>query len=225
MSAVAHIDQYKTGLFYSDEFRGDFSWNGYERNVLLRNEGPGAGGTLRFTDVALALGVDDIHDARAVAVADFDNDGDLDLAVNHNSGDPTRGTRVGPVLLRNEIGARRSWLAVELRGTQSNRDGVGALVRLKAGGVEQMRHLSAGSAYASQQSGRLYFGLDEADEVERLAVSWPSGREEIFEHIGARQLVRITEGAGLQELALPKLQTAMLTPEKKTEKRIDGGRP
>lgn len=214
MSAVAHIDQYKTGLFYSDEFRGDFSWNGYEHNVLLRNEGPGAEGTVRFTDVALALGADDSHDARAVAVADFDNDGDLDLAINNNAGDPTRGTQVGPVLLRNEIGTRRSWLAVELRGTQSNRDGVGALVRLEAGGVEQVRHLSAGSAYASQQSGRLYFGLDEAGEVERLAVRWPSGREETFEDIGARQLVRITEGSGLQELALPKLQTGMLTTKK-----------
>jgi hypothetical protein len=81
LSAVAHINDYKTGKFYRDEFRGDISWNGYEHNVLLRNEGPAPDGTLQFTDVAMATGADDIRDARGTATADFDNDGDLDVVI------------------------------------------------------------------------------------------------------------------------------------------------
>ena len=84
MSAVAHIQEYKTGLFYTDEFRGDMSWNGYEHNVLLRNDGPDASGQLEFTDVAMALGADSDKDARGTAMADFDNDGDLDIVINNN---------------------------------------------------------------------------------------------------------------------------------------------
>ena len=79
MSAVAHIKEYKTGKFFRDEFRGDISWNGYEHNVLLRNEGPDANGTLEFTDIAMAAGADDDKDGRGMATADFDNDGRQDI--------------------------------------------------------------------------------------------------------------------------------------------------
>ncbi|HET9713344.1 MAG TPA: hypothetical protein VFP64_15735, partial [Pyrinomonadaceae bacterium] len=66
MSAVAHIKDYKTGKFYRDDFRGNISWNGYEHNVLLRNEGTAPNGTLQFTDVAMATGADDIRDSRGI---------------------------------------------------------------------------------------------------------------------------------------------------------------
>ena len=69
MSAVAHIKQYKTGAFYADEFRGDISWNGYEHNVLLRNDGRDASGNLRFTDIGMAVGADDEKDGRGMARA------------------------------------------------------------------------------------------------------------------------------------------------------------
>jgi len=203
LSAVAHIKQYKTGQFYADEFRGDISWNGYEHNVMLRNEGKGADGVLRFTDVGMAVGADDDKDGRGMAVADFDNDGALDIVINNNPGDSGIGERARATLLHNNVGQRRNWLAVELQGTKSNRDAVGAEVRIEAGGSRQMRHVTAGSGYASQNSARLYFGLDDKPIVDELTVKWPGGGTERFENIAARHLLRITEGQGAKAVSLP----------------------
>jgi hypothetical protein len=203
LSAVAHIKEYKTGKFFSDEFRGDSSWNGFEHNVLLRNEGVDASGTLRFSDVAMATGADDIRDARGMAVADFDNDGDLDIVINNNPGDSGRAELAQAVLLRNDTGTRRNWLAVELRGTRGNRDAVGAVVTIETGGGKQLRYVTAGSGYASQQSARLYFGLGDQTKVDALTVRWPSGLVQRFENITAKQLLQITEGGELANLLLP----------------------
>lgn len=209
MSAVAHIKEYKTGKFFRDDFRGDISWNGYEHNVLLRNEGADANGTLRFTDVAMAVGADDDKDGRGMATADFDNDGDLDIVINNNPGDSGNPERARAVLLRNNVGKRRSWLAVELEGTQSNRDAVGALVTIEAGGGKQVRLVTAGSGFSSQHSARLYFGLNDQSHVDQLTVRWPRGRVERFDKIdgqpiNARHLIKIKEGAGIESRELPK---------------------
>ena len=205
MSAVAHINDYKTGKFYRDDFRGDISWTGYEHNVLLRNEGPGADGKLQFSDVAMATGADDIRDARGTATADFDNDGDLDVVINNNPGDSGRAELSRATLLRNNVGERRNWLAIELRGTESNRDAVGASVTVEAGGQKFTRLVSAGSGFASQQSGRLYFGLGDKTQVDVVTVHWPRGRIEKFtKAITARQLIRITEGKDFQVSELPR---------------------
>lgn len=193
------------------------SWNGYERNVLLRNDGIDKNGVLHFTDVAMALGVDDIRDGRGMAVADFDNDGDLDIVINNNPGDILEDKEhARATFLRNEVGEQRNWLAVELQGTKSNRDGVGAQVRIEAGGVAQMRHLTIGGGYASQHTTRLYFGLNDVDQVDKLTVHWPSGIIESFDNIEAQHLVRITEGTGMQLLTLPSKQPAMQLSAKST---------
>jgi hypothetical protein len=202
LSAVAHIKDYKTGKFYRDDFRGNISWNGYEHNVLLRNEGVAPNGTLQFTDVAMASGADDIRDARGIATADFDNDGDLDIVVNNNPGDSGRAELSRATLLRNNVGERRNWLAVELRGTASNRDAVGASVTVEAGNEKFTRLVSAGSGFASQQSARLYFGLGDKTQVDVVTVHWPNGRVEKFSKQAARQMIRITEGAGIEVLPL-----------------------
>jgi hypothetical protein len=184
---------------------------------------------LRFTDVAMALGADDIKDGRGMATADFDNDGDLDIAINSNPGDSGRAELSRATLLRNNVGATRNWLAVELRGGAgahdgdtkgkwSNRDAVGATVTLETGADKQLRLVTAGSGFASQHSSRLYFGLGERDHADALVVRWPSGRVERFEKIGgqpigARRLVRVTEGGGAEALPLPARQPAPAGPQ------------
>ena len=159
----------------------------------------------------MATGSDDVKDGRGLAIADYDNDGALDLAINNNPGD-TGQDSVPPTLLRNNVGARRNWLAVELEGTHCNRDAIGAVVfaeidAANRGGKEhlakQMRHVTAGSGYASQHGSRLYFGLDDRSEVDRLIIRWPGGETETFANVKARQLVRVTEGRGIEFRGLP----------------------
>jgi hypothetical protein len=182
--------------------------------VLLRNDGPDASGVPRFNDVAMATGADDIRDSRGMATADFDNDGDLDIVVNNNPGDSGRAELSRATLLRNNVGARHNWLAVELRGDgrRSNRDAVGAMVTVEAGAEKQVRLLGAGSGFASQHSARLYFGLGGREGVSAVVVRWPSGRVERFEQVGgqpvgARRLLRVVEGEGVESLTLPAMRT------------------
>lgn len=180
------------------------SWNGYENNVLLRNDGCRADGIPRFTDVAMAVGVDDVGDSRGIATADFDNDGDLDIVINHNPGDRTDLGRLPAKLYRNDLGHRRTWIAVELQGKESNRDGVGAKITVTDRAGKQYRVRKAGCGYASQHTARMYFGLDAAKEVSIVSVAWPSGRVDTWHDIGANQLVRFVEGEGAEVGPLPK---------------------
>jgi hypothetical protein len=176
--------------------------------VLLRNEGLDAAGVPVFSDVGMALGADAGGDARGMAVADFDNDGDLDIIINSNPGD-CGCECVAPVLLRNDVGQRRNWLAVDLKGTKSNRDAVGAVVTIEiagsptAGGPTRlMRHVTGGSGYASQNSMRLHFGLGDATLVTSLTIRWPSGAKQVFSEIPPNRLVQITEGSALKQASL-----------------------
>jgi len=180
--------------------------------VLLRGEGLDGNHNPKFADVAMAMGADDIKDARGMAVADFDNDGDLDIVVNTNPGDVGKPS-MPPVLLRNDLGQKRNWLAVELSGTVSNHDAVGAEVviegRNAAGSaVTLMRQVSAGGGYASQNSDRLYFGLGDVG-VESLTVRWPSGKKHNFGPLTPNQLLRISEDGVIERTKLQDRDTAM----------------
>jgi ASPIC/UnbV protein/VCBS repeat protein len=183
-NVVGRQRDYKTGLFFDPAHFGEQSWHGWERNRHLRNNGDGT-----FIEIGRGAGTDLLTNSRGVAVADFWNRGALDLAVAA-SGDRH-------VLLRNEVGARRHWLQVELTGTRSNRDAVGARVEVVAGGLRQLREVAAGEGYGSQSMLRLHFGLGEAAKVEELTVTWPaSGTVERFRDVAADRIVALTEGSG-----------------------------
>lgn len=179
------------------------SWNGYENDVLLRNDGVAAGGFPTYTDVGMATGADNDLDGRGIGLADFDHDGDLDIFVNNQFGDSGLPERARARLYRNDVGAKRHWLQIEVVGTTSNRDGVGAMVELDAGGRQLFRHAYAGSSYASQSSKRLHFGLGAAASVDRVTVHWPSGAVDEYTAVAADQGVRLTEGGGLELDTMP----------------------
>ncbi|HEX2162325.1 MAG TPA: CRTAC1 family protein [Thermoanaerobaculia bacterium] len=161
---------------------GDRTWSGYQRERLFRN----LGGT--FVDVAAAAGVDADLDGRGVGVADLDRDGRLDL-VQTNADQPS-------LLYRNVSTGTGHWVALELVGTRSNREAIGARVTLTAGGVRQVQEVDGGNGYASQSSLRLHFGLGAAVRVERIEVRWPSGLVEVVEGVEVDRSTRVVEGEG-----------------------------
>ena len=99
-----------------------------------------------------------------------------------------------PRLLRNDGGNRNYWLGVRLEGTRSNRDGVGAVMRVTAGGRERVKVRAGGTSYASASDPRLLFGLGAAPRVQRLEVRWPSGLLSVMTDVRADQYLMIREG-------------------------------
>jgi len=153
-------------------------------NLVLRNDGHG-----RFEDVTEESGgMARPGISRTLAAADVDDDGDLDLLVTNNGG--------APELLRSS-GAQGRAVLLRLIGTRSNRDAIGARVRLTAGGVTQVREVRAGSSYLGQHELRVHVGLGEAAAIDRLEIRWPSGDVEIVEGGAPGMLLTITEGRGI----------------------------
>jgi hypothetical protein len=162
---------------------------GYQEPPLLfRNLG-----NRRFDNVSFKVGpaFTKALVARGAAYADFDHDGDLDVLISTNNGPA--------VLLRNDGGNRNHWLSVRLAGTKSNRDGIGAVVRVESGGGKQWNMVRSGSSYCSQSDLALTFGLG-ADATANLDVVWPSGAKQQFRNVHANQRVLIDENRGLSAL-------------------------
>jgi len=189
-SVVSEQRRYKTGELFDPAHFGGRSWHGWERNRHLRNRGDGT-----FEEIGHAAGSDLLRNSRGVAAADFWNRGVLDLAVAASTG--------RAALLRNELAGRHHFLAVELQGAGralpdgTNRDAVGARVTLTAGGMTQIREVTLGDGYGSQNALRLHFGLGEAARVDELVVRWPrSRRQERFRNLAADRILRLREGSG-----------------------------
>jgi len=132
-----------------------------ERPFLMWNDGKG-----RFTERGCGDPFRRKVVARGSAAADYDNDGDVDIAVSV-SGGPLQ-------LLRND-GRHGNWIGFALRGSQSNRQGVGARITVEAGGARQIREARAGESYLSSSDPRIHFGLGKASKVQGVLVRWPSG--------------------------------------------------
>jgi enediyne biosynthesis protein E4 len=155
-----------------------------EPKTVYRN----LGGT--FEDVTKQLGPDlaGARVSRAAAFADYDNDGDVDVLVTNN------GDR--PQLFRNEGGNRNHWLQVRLIGTRSNRDGIGAKVKIVANGASQTDEAKGGMSYQAAHDPRLHFGLGRATRISRLDVSWPSGAVTKLADLAADQCITVKEDVG-----------------------------
>ena len=153
---------------------------------LFWNQGNGT-----FEEIGLQVGLERPGVGRGAAYGDYDNDGDLDVLVSNNGVRPEY-TRA--LLLRNDGGNRKNYLRVKTSGTESNRDGVGTKVILKAGGVTQRRIVRTGSSYCSQSETTLTFGLASSKRVESLQVIWPSGRIDWHTDLPVNYLIEVIEG-------------------------------
>ena len=158
-------------------------------NSLFHNEG---NGKFAETTKIAGSGFQTPYVGRGVAFADFDNDGFMDVLVGNN-GDP-------PLLLHNGGGNGNHFLNFKLVGTKSNRDAMGARIRVLAGGLSQIREIAGGGSYLSQSDLRAHFGLGKATKAETVEVKWPSGLRQVFHDVDADRFYQIQEGSG--QLAL-----------------------
>jgi len=170
------VDQHSFGVTYA------------ERPFLFHNLKDG-----KYQEIGSKAGAAFNHRyvARGAAVADFRNHGHMDVVMTVLDGDA--------VLLRNEDASTGHWLRIKLIGGKSNRDGFGAQVEVKAGGLTQRMEARTNSSFESASDPRLHFGLGSAAKIDSLVVRWPSGKtDQIGSEAGDQELV-ISEGKGVVE--------------------------
>ena len=127
--------------------------------------------------------------ARGAAFADFDRDGDLDVLITTNHGPA--------YLYRNDGGNQNHWICIRTVGSKSNRDGIGALVRLESASGKQWNRVRSGSSYCSQSDLALTFGLGRDANVTAIEIEWPSGTKQRLTNIGANQFITVDESRGI----------------------------
>jgi enediyne biosynthesis protein E4 len=126
---------------------------------------------------------------RGAAYGDYDRDGDLDLLITENH---------GPAFLyRNDGGSRNNFICIRTKGVKSNRDGIGAVVRVESAGGKQWNMVRSGSSYCSQSDLALTFGLGKDTSVSAIEVEWPSGQKDRIANTPANQFLVIEEGKGI----------------------------
>ncbi len=127
---------------------------------------------------------------RGLAIGDFDRDGDQDILMTTNNGPA--------YLFRNDQTSGNRSIRLLLVGTKSNRDAIGARVKIFSGGTMQTRLVKSGSSYLSQSELPLTFGLGKRDKVERLVIDWPSGQTEEFKDLSAGKMYQVAETKGIK---------------------------
>ena len=171
-----------------------------QRNLFYYNQE----GVFRPVDAGPGMEVEKV--SRGAAFADYDNDGDVDVLVMNLNDTPT--------LLRNEGGNTNNWLGLQLVGITSNRDAIGARVRVQAGDLALVREVRRGYGYQSQHDVRLLFGLGSRQQVERVEILWPSGRRQQLAGLPLRRYVVVREGSAdvLAGDVVPQDESAGTTP-------------
>jgi len=162
-----------------DRLPGDIRFR--ERPILYRNRGG------KFEDISERAGpaIQERRVARGAAFGDIDNDGNVEVLVNHQNEAP------GLFRLRERPAA--NWVLLRLRGVRSNRSAIGAQVRITAAGLTQSDEVRSGGSYLSQSDLRLHFGIGGARKVDRIEVRWPSGTKQMLDNQPVNQVMEIVE--------------------------------
>jgi hypothetical protein len=157
----------------------------HQHNIVLMNAGDG-----KFVNVSSKSGngLKVKLSSRGAGFDDLDNDGDVDVVILNSRREPT--------ILRNDSPSKGHWLQVRLRGAKTNRDGIGAHVKVTAGDLTLIDEVHSGRGYQSHYGTRLYFGLGQRDRVDRIEVLWIGGGLDVFENIAVDQFLTITEETG-----------------------------
>lgn len=152
-----------------------------EPAILYRNERG------KFVDVSETSGPAprELHSSRGAAFADYDNDGMVEVLVNHQN--------EAPSLLRQATKAEGHWITLKLEGVKANRSAIGARVRLTAGAMTQTMEVRSGGSYLSQSDLRLHFGLGSAERVERIEIVWPGGLRQVLTGVVVDRVMSIRE--------------------------------
>ncbi len=173
-------------------YHGEVSYK--EPLLMFRNLGKG-----QFEKVSDSLGPDFMRPiaGRGLATADYDNDGDIDIVTN-NRGDY-------PSLLRNDGGNANHWLEILLIGTKSNRNGIGASLKLTSEGISHVEQAKGGMSYMSASDPRIFFGLGKRTRIDSLEITWPSGLVEKLTNVPTDKIIAVKEGAGIVPHPFPKI--------------------
>ena len=163
--------------------RSDYSWSGYERNVLFVNNRNGT-----FSEVSGTLGMDFPEDSRSFVLADLDHDGRLEIVLKNRNAPQLRVLHNG----MKEIGRSISF---RLRGLKSNRDAIGTAITVEVENLRQTKYLQAGSGFLAQHSKEIFFGLGNPEAAIHATVLWPSGATQNFENLPPDHRVEIAEGS------------------------------
>ena len=156
--------------------------------MLLQNDGKG-----RFTDVGRSAGpyFKTKRSGRGLAILDYDNDGDVDVLISHVD------LEAAPALLRNDGSTGNHWLGVTLTGKNGLTSGLGAFVKVSAGGREQVVVNQWSTGYLSNSDPRIHLGLGKSSRIERLEVTWPDGSIQAFENLATDRYITIDKEKGL----------------------------
>src|SRR5262252_417163 len=163
--------------------RADGTWSGYERNVFFANNRDGT-----FSDVSAVAGLDFLEDGRSLSFCDIDQDGRLEIILKSRSAPQLR-------VLKNVIVDLPPSISFRLKGTRSNRDAIGASITIEAGKLSQTRMLKAGSAFLSQHTKDLLFGLGADNGPVQATIHWPGGLVQELRNLPANHRIWVEEGA------------------------------
>ncbi len=155
------------------------------RNILLMNTGDG-----KFIDVSdqSGDGMEIKLSSRGAGFDDLDNDGDVDVVILNSRREPT--------ILRNDSPSKGHWLQVRLKGVKTNREGIGARVKVVSSDLTLIDEVHSGRGYQSHYGSRLYFGLGNREKVDQVEVRWIGGKVDVFNNVAVDKIVTLIEGQG-----------------------------